>query len=501
VVGIWDGSRKYLYLNGVLEAISLPINSPINTNIFNVGIGENPQSTGRHWNGWIDEVAFFGRAIDAMEVQRQYLSGAGARLAFSGSLALRVTNPSLTSTSFTGQILPNGTMDFAGNVSGTPTMLGFGFNNVRLALSRNAGGGTASCTGEATLNTLKAPDSLGSFNVFGSNPRFAATFVRSGSTFATTLSANGLTTPLGGYAPSGGGFDLSLTGNLGTSQPLSISRFAFGPFGSSELTNIGFGSLSGSIANNGEFYFGPYTRSLTLRNLTAASTTVDFNHAGLWVGGTFALNVQPPGQEQRTLGNIGFNGTIQPGGTYTLNGSGSLSLGGYTTNPFNMQFRDPTQNGTIVPAPGAAPVLGFAALPVPLTGLVINRNSFEYTLREARSTGLQNRWVIGGVTWVRDRFTWDINLNFSFTGGTNGTLTGFVSGNYYCEFLPAAPKPPGADTSFSFNASGGISDSGGFTINSTTTGNPGFRCPSWSLPGDPGWINFNVNSFGFDLWN
>ena len=501
VVGVWDGSRKYLYLNGVLEAISLPINSPINTNIFNVGIGENTQSTGRHWNGWIDEVAFFGRAIDAMEVQRQYLSGAGARIAFSGSLALRVTNPSLTSTSFTGQILPNGTMDFAGNVSGTPTMLGFGFNNVRLALSRNAGGGTASCTGEATLNTLKAPDSLGSFNVFGANPRFAATFVRSGSTFATTLSANGLTTPLGGYAPSGGGFDLSLTGNLGTSQPLSISRFAFGPFGSSEITNIGFGALSGSIANNGEFYFGPYTRSLTLRNLTAASTTVDFNHAGLWVGGTFALNVQPPGQEQRTLGNIGFNGTIQPGGTYTLNGSGSLSLGGYTTNPFNMQFRDPTQNGTIVPAPGAAPVLGFAALPVPLTGLVINRNSFEYTLREARSTGLQNRWVIGGVTWVRDRFTWDINLNFSFTGGTNGTLTGFVSGNYYCEFLPAAPIPPGADTSFSFNASGGISDSGGFTINSTTTGNPGFRCPSWSLPGDPGWINFNVNSFGFDLWN
>jgi hypothetical protein len=502
VVGIWDGSRKYLYLNGILEAVSLPINSPINTNIFNFGIGENPQFTGRHWNGWIDEVAFFDRAIDVTEVQRQYLSGVGARIAFSGGLNLRQANPTLFTSSFGGHILPNGALNFTGTVSGTPTILGFGFNNVRLALSRNAGGSTASCTGEATLNTLKAPGSLGSFNLFGTNPRLAATFTRSGSTTSATLSATGLTTALGGYAPTAGGFNLSLTGNLGTSPSMSLSNFSFGPFGSSEITNIGLGTLSGVISNNGSFYCGPYTRSLSLRNLTAASATVAFNETeGLWVDGSFALNIQPPGQQQRSLGSIGFNGTIQPGGTYTLNGSGSLNLGGYTTSSFNMQFRDPNQGGTIIAAAGTSPTLGFGALPVPLTGLVINRDGFGYTLQKSGSTGLQNRWEVAGVTWVRDRFTWDISLSFSFTGGTNGSLTGTASGNYFCEFLPAAPKPPGATASFNFGASGGISDSGGFTINSTTTGIPGFRCPSWTLPGDPGWINFNVNSFGFDLWN
>jgi hypothetical protein len=500
VVGIWDGSRKYLYLNGVLEAISTAVNSPINTNIFNIGIGENPQSTGRYWNGWIDEVAFFDRAIDVTEVQRQYASGVGARLTFSGGLNLRQTNPALLTSSFGGHVMPNGAMNFIGAVSGTPTILGFGFNNVSLALSRSAGGSTASCSGAATLNTLKAPGSLGSFNLFGSNPRLNASFTRSGATTSATLSASGLTTALGGYAPTPTGFNLSMTGSLGTNPGMSLSGFNFGPFGTSEITNIGFGSLSGSIFNDGSFFVGQVTRSLTLRNLTAASTTVNFDYTGLSVNGAFALNIQPFLLPEKSFGSISFGGTIQPGGSYTLNGSGSLNIGGFLTNSFAMQFRDPTQGGTIIPAAGVIPNLGFGNLPVPLTNMVINRDGFGYTMQKNGGTGLQNRWVIGGVTWVRDRFDWIVNLTYSFSGGTNGTLTANATGNYFCEFLPAAPKPIGAQTSFSFSASGGISSSGGFTINSSTTGVNNFKCPSWGLPGDPGWAGFNANSFSFDLW-
>lgn len=500
VVGIWDGSRKYLYLNGVLESTSGAINSPINTNIFNIGIGENSQATGRYWNGWIDEVAFFDRAIDVTEIQRQYASGVGARLTFSGGLNLRQTSPALVTSSFGGHVLPNGAMNFTGAVSGTPTILGFGFSSVSLALSRSAGGATASCIGEATLNTLKAPGSLGSFNLFGSNPRLSAAFTRSGSAINASLSATGLATPLGGYAPTAAGFNLSLTGSLGTNPGMTFSGFNFGPFGSSEITNIGFGSLSGSIFNDGSFFVSPVTRSLTLRNLTAATTTVNFDYTGLYVSGAFALNIQPFGLPEKSLGSVSFAGTIQPGGTYTLTGNGSLNIGGFVTNSFSMQFRDPSQGGTIIPAAGVVPNLSFGNLPVPLTNMVINRDGFGYTLQKNGGTGLQNRWVIAGVTWVRDRFDWIVNLNFSFSGGANGTLTANATGNYFCEFLPAAPKPLGAQTSFNFSASGGISSEGGFTINSTTTGNSSFRCPSWGLPGDPGWAGFNVFSFPFDLW-
>jgi hypothetical protein len=396
--------------------------------------------------------------------------------------------------------MPNGAMNFIGAVSGTPTILGFGFNNVSLALSRSAGGSTASCTGAATLNTLKAPGSLGAFNLFGSNPRLNASFTRSGSLINTTLSATGLTTALGGYAPTPTGFNLSMTGSLGTNPGMSLSGFNFGPFGSSEITNIGFGSLSGSIFNDGSFFVGPVTRSLTLRNLTAATTTVNFDYTGLSVNGAFALNIQPFSLPEKSFGSVSFGGTIQPGGSYTLNGSGSLNIGGFLTNSFAMQFRDPTQGGTIIPAGGVTPNLNFGNLPVPLTNMVINRDGFGYTMQKNGGTGLQNRWVIAGVTWVRDRFDWIVNLNYSFSGGTNGTLTANATGNYFCEFLPAAPKPIGAQTSFNFSASGGISSEGGFTINSSTTGISNFKCPSWGLPGDPGWAGFNIFSFPFDLW-
>jgi hypothetical protein len=492
VAGVFDGQRKFLYLDGRLEA-SASVASPINTNTRPVMIGENAESTGRFWNGWLDELAFFGRALNADEVRRQFASGAGARLGFAGSLSLHA---SLGSSSFGGSVLADGTLDFAGAVAGSPTLLGFGFNSVSLALSRSAGGTTAACTGRARLNPLRASGGL-PFDLFGTSPVLDAVFTRSGTTTTASFSATGLTTPLGGYTPGSGGFNLSLGGALGTGPDLVFSNFQFGPFGASELTNIGFGPLSGIIVPDGSFAMNPVTRSLSLRNLAAPSATINFSHAGLHVNGSFDLKVQPSGLPERDFGDVSFSGTIQPNGTYALTGSGSLSFGGFSTDSFGMRFQDPTQGTTLVPASGTVPNLNFGNLDVELKNLGLNRNGLSYSLNKTDTTGIRNRWVVAGVTWVTNKLDWSLALTFDFP---SGALNGQLSATFFADFLPAAPKPLGATTSFSFGASGGIGSGGGFTVNSTTTGVSGFRVPSWSLPGDPGWIGFNTGSFGFTLW-
>lgn len=491
VAGVFDGQKKSLFLDGRLEA-SAAVPSPINTNAFPVMIGENAQATQRFWNGWLDEVAVFGRALSADDVRRQFASGAGARLSFNGSLPL---HPSYSSASFGGTVLADGAFDFLGAVGGSPTVLGYGFNSASLALSRSAGGSTASCTGRLRLNSLRAASGL-NVDLFGSPPVFDASFTRSGTTTTASLTASGVVTPLGGYTPASS-LSLALAGPLGGAGDLTFSDFQFGPFGSSELTNIGFGPLSGFIAPDGAFAINPVTRNLTLRNLTASNTTVNFSHAGLHVSGGFALKVQPPGLPERDFGNVSFNGTIQPGGTYSLTGSGVVKIGGFGTDPFTMRFRDPTQGTAIIPDPNVIPNLNFGTLDITLANFGLNRDGLSYSLNRTDSTGTNNRWVVAGVPWVTNKLDWSVSLGFNFN---TGALTAQLTSTFFADFLPAAPKPPLVSTNFKATASGSINSDGGFTVNSSTTGNKDFKIPDWGLPNNAGWIGFDTGSFGFDLW-
>lgn len=67
VAGSYDRNRMKLYVNGTLTATA-SYTAAIGANNFGLGIGENPQTTGRHWDGDIDEFTLWDNAITAQDV-------------------------------------------------------------------------------------------------------------------------------------------------------------------------------------------------------------------------------------------------------------------------------------------------------------------------------------------------------------------------------------------------------------------------------------------------
>jgi hypothetical protein len=70
VIGVFDGSSRIIYVNGVQENISSANTIP-DTNSGNVVIGGTPL-VNRPWNGTIDEVKIYNRALNSPEVLDDY---------------------------------------------------------------------------------------------------------------------------------------------------------------------------------------------------------------------------------------------------------------------------------------------------------------------------------------------------------------------------------------------------------------------------------------------
>jgi hypothetical protein len=69
IVGVYDGSRFSLYVDGALSAYR-EASGRLATNGYPVCIGENYEQQGSYWNGWIDDVRIYNRALSAEEVAR-----------------------------------------------------------------------------------------------------------------------------------------------------------------------------------------------------------------------------------------------------------------------------------------------------------------------------------------------------------------------------------------------------------------------------------------------
>jgi hypothetical protein len=67
VAGVYNGSAIRIYIDGVLDN-SINTAGNINTNNYKVMIGENAQVSGRYWNGYIDDVQIYNRALDTTEI-------------------------------------------------------------------------------------------------------------------------------------------------------------------------------------------------------------------------------------------------------------------------------------------------------------------------------------------------------------------------------------------------------------------------------------------------
>jgi tetratricopeptide (TPR) repeat protein len=77
VVGVYDGSKIYLYVDGALDR-SLDASGTIDTSNHQVCIGENAERQGRNFKGLIDEVAIFDQALNDDEVRQLYDQGAAS---------------------------------------------------------------------------------------------------------------------------------------------------------------------------------------------------------------------------------------------------------------------------------------------------------------------------------------------------------------------------------------------------------------------------------------
>ncbi|UCF17711.1 MAG: LamG domain-containing protein, partial [Phycisphaerales bacterium] len=67
VAGVYNGAQKLLYIDGALDASSDSTGN-INSSNFNVNIGENNDATGRFFDGLIDEVRVYNRALTGVEI-------------------------------------------------------------------------------------------------------------------------------------------------------------------------------------------------------------------------------------------------------------------------------------------------------------------------------------------------------------------------------------------------------------------------------------------------
>ncbi len=72
VIGRFDGRNINVYVDGALDATN-PTTVPIGTAATNMFIGDNPEAPGRYWDGLIDDVMIFNRAVTPGEIR--YLIG------------------------------------------------------------------------------------------------------------------------------------------------------------------------------------------------------------------------------------------------------------------------------------------------------------------------------------------------------------------------------------------------------------------------------------------
>lgn len=489
VVATYDGATKRLYIDGVLRA-SADWTGPIRDSSYPVMIGANAQQAGRNWNGWIDEVIFWNRSIEPSEVQALYSRPNGLDLTFNAQVNLKGTGAITLQPfrpTFGGSINTAGEFDFFSNDI-SATLLGFGFTDIDLEFSRKLlPSSTATIKGAATLNALTQTP----FNI---NPRFSAQFTSSAGVTTATLSALDQTINLGGYAPGGSGFDLTASGSLGTSTPISFSDFRFG---NGVLSAVGLPPLGGTILTSGAFAItSPFTDDITLSGFRAPSAVIDFVNSGLTVSGNFGLNATVSGFT-RNFGNVTLGGRLNADGTYTLTGNGSLQIGAYSTTPIDLKLDSSTRQVSALTTPN----VNFGALVMPLQNFSMRSDDFKGVMNKTFSKGPNNSLQdFTGTYHLQTSFSGLITLNFNFN---SGALEGRIGGTWNWAVINFG-VPNGYLPNGSFTVGGGIGDNGFFVVNNSSADGNDFMAPFWMVGGvfapPPGWPGGHLTSEDFDLW-
>ncbi|MBI3597607.1 MAG: PxKF domain-containing protein [Nitrospirae bacterium] len=153
VAGVYDGSTMKVYVNGALDG-SFPLTLPIPTNNLPLRIGID-QYGGSLYNGLIDEVGIYNRALDASEIQAIYNAGsAGKCKPLSSCMTWSSSNTSVATINANGiatGLSPSTTTITAtfGGVNGSTTLTVAGLTSSAFTLSvSKAGTGSGTVTSD-----------------------------------------------------------------------------------------------------------------------------------------------------------------------------------------------------------------------------------------------------------------------------------------------------------------------------------------------------------------
>lgn len=409
VVAVYDGAKKYIYIDGKLDASVTVTGTPAG-NSHNVLIGANAQVAGRNWTGGIDEVAFYKKALVHTDVVRHFVAGKGHAL----SGYLRLQRGDLASVDLRGYISSTGGFSFDGSASSSVNLAGFRFDGTKFSFHRNSGAFLSTFTASGALNL----GPLGAALDF--SPSFDGTINSAGS---VRLKAEFVPVQLLGYEF--GEVDFHLEGPItGTTAMVWTNGF---------LSGVKFPYLNGQMLHGTLNNIGGVNMSKTLSvNLAgfAADCTVTLNNAqGLRASGSFNLGID------QLSGSANFSGGISTSGAVTLETAltGSLT---FATHTFDFENRL-TLNNTEVKGNG---ILNFGEFDlsgsfsakrspstvVSFTGSASDDTGFLSFGRRYSGNPLSPD---GGPGHPKAKFDWDAAASFNGT-----TLSATYSGDLIVEY-------------------------------------------------------------------
>ena len=382
----YDGTTLNLYLNGALEAskATTSLNTVLDTNGLTLGLRPGVSE----WNGQIDEVEGFNRALTASEVQSIYRAGSAGKcksnatisksfaptsipVGGTSKLGFTITNSnaevSLTGVSFT-DTLPTGVQ-----VAGTPnvsTTCNGTFTATAGGGSVSLSGGTIAASGSCAISVDVTSSTAGSFdNITGPiSTNEAGTGSASNTATLTVVAPPTISKAFGATNVSVNG-TTSLTLSISNPSGNTVAENGVA-FTDSFPTGLQVASTPGATNNCG----GTFTAAANSNSISLSGGTIAAN-------GSCAVSVNVTATTSGTKSNTTGNVSSTNGGT------------GATSNTATLNVSSPP---TISKAFGAAtiPLNGSTSLTLsisnPNAGLVLTGVSFTDTLPSGLAVATPN---------------------------------------------------------------------------------------------------------------
>ena len=297
VAAVYDGSNMYIYVDGTLD-VSQPATGAISQNNDPMCIGANSKAyviscrcneLGYFFNGWVDEVSIYDRALSATEIQAIYNAGSSGKCALPPMILAQPTNQT---------VIVGGTAVFGVTANTSqPLSYQWQWNGTNLVDATNA---------TLTLNGV-TPDQAGNYSV------------RVVNTAGSTVSSNALLTVL--VPPSI------------TTQPAGSTNVV-GATANFNVVADGTAPLNYQWQANGTNLVDATNATLTLKNITSDQdgiyTVTVTNGAGSIISSNAVLSIYATAAA--TLGGYSFSGDTGfqlqvagvPGFNYAVQGSTNL---------------------------------------------------------------------------------------------------------------------------------------------------------------------------------